>query len=481
MARSSARIRTTLVVPGAVLLGAVAALAALTIAGSGELRAVALPLLAMTGCAVLLVLILANRDGAVPIDDIGLWVVGVTWLYAVLPPLTYILFDYQFTPLTETRVPHTPAMTGLVGYVAWLYVIFAGSFVAAYLAARRRVQPLPDRIAVPPRSTVIAVVALLLLSMLVMRAINVFYNLSASDYVEAYLVVQNLPRVVGQVFNVGNGIRFILTLGVLVLLFADWRRWWPVVVLWIGWSLVNAFLVLGSRTALMVMLAASTVLYSRMVHRIGAGTALLLSAGVLSLFMVLGVLRAIESVADGGPVFMATPAEFEIVFMNAVDLLARKSDGTLGAIPLGVRLNDFVGFVPSQLLPFEKMDPANWLVSFYPALQQAGGGMAFGSVTQAATGFGAIEAIARGAVLGLICGVLFRYYRQHATSYWVTVAYLWVLILSYQPVRANTLIMFNVGLNQVVPTVILVGGLAWVLRNALRPQPEPGPAVVRGQ
>ena len=59
--------------------------------------------------------------------------------------------------------------------------------------------------------------------------------------------------------------------------------------------------------------------------------------------------------------------------------------------------------IPSQVLPFEKIDrPAWYLSTFYPIFGDAGGGFACGAISQALVGFGLIELVLRGALVGFV-------------------------------------------------------------------------------
>src|SRR5260370_26063259 len=134
-----------------------------------------------------------------------------------------------------------------------------------------------------------------------------------------------------------------------------------------------------------------------------------------------------------GERLLSNGGEFESLFGNAWDIWRRKSVDGLHDIPFQLYLSDFFAAVPSQLLPFEKMDYATWyLTSFYPEIRNAGGGLAFGVVPQAILGFGLPELAIRAAALGVLYAWLRRYSLTHANMLWPYLGYLWLTACSYQ-------------------------------------------------
>ena len=56
-----------------------------------------------------------------------------------------------------------------------------------------------------------------------------------------------------------------------------------------------------------------------------------------------------------------------MLFGNAYDLDQRKHDGGFAGLPPTLLAADLLGLVPQQLLPIEKVDPAEWYVNtFFP-------------------------------------------------------------------------------------------------------------------
>jgi hypothetical protein len=473
--------RTRLFLITAALIGMTAALAALSLLQALAFRAVILPVLALTALVIVVVASVSYQDPDFPADDAGLWIAGFTWLYGALPALAYVGFGYQFSPFSASRLYHGDATAWHVGRVVLYYAIVLGGFAAAYLLLRRGARPLDRNIESPPNSQIVAIFGLAVAAVTVLALIRSFYGLHADSYQGSYRVIQQLPLGARQAWAVATSVQMVLVLALLVLLFSRWRRWWPVIILWMAYQLVTTFVLLGARTSLMIVLSASLVLFHRSVRRLSGGVTLGLALAALLLFTTLGVLRMVSGVQEGGGVVAVAPGEFDVVFTNAIDLMLRREGGTLGSIPLSVAFYDFIGFIPSQLLPVEKLDPPGWLLKeFYPEAAERGAGLMFGTVAQVVIGFGAAEAAVRGVVLGALFGIAFRAYRRHAPRFWVTVGYVWALVLCYLPLRGTTLILVGIGVQRAVPAVLLILAVAWLLKQALQPpvrsRPEPSPA-----
>ena len=118
-------------------------------------------------------------------------------------------------------------------------------------------------------------------------------------------------------------------------------------------------------------------------------------------FVAFGAVRNGISITGGGaainPFSYAT--EFESLFANAVHLDQVRP--TLEKLPPAFYLADVAAIIPQQLAPFTKIDRADWYVNkFFPEYAQAGGGLAFGTISESVLTGGWLSALAAGAALG---------------------------------------------------------------------------------
>src|SRR5262249_16337855 len=129
--------------------------------------------------------------------------------------------------------------------------------------------------------------------------------------------------------------------------------------------------------------------------------------------------------------------EFDDLWANAIELLHAKS-GLAVDVPFAIRFGEFWSFVPRQLLPLEKGELSVWFLdTFHAGLCGGGGGVGFGALSEGVIGGGALEALLRGALLGLISGVFFVRYRR-ARQWWVFPLYLYLIVETFESVRDTT-------------------------------------------
>jgi len=214
----------------------------------------------------------------------------------------------------------------------------------------------------------------------------------------------------------------------------------------------------GERSTLAIMIVSALILAHRQVRAIRASVfSLLLAVGLLG-FTALGVYRGFRGLEDRQAFSLGiSVGEFESVFGNAADLWTRRWDGNLPKVPGELMPSEILAPIPSQLLPFQKLDYADWyLDALYPELRAQGGGLAFGVLAQAAIGWGVLGLILRGAVTGLLFGALRRWYSRRYASAAVTVAYLWCVVFAYHGVRTGTLSTLAAFVEFVLLTLLLV-------------------------
>lgn len=289
----------------------------------------------------------------------------------------------------------------------------------------------------------------------------------SDTYTGSYSAVNALPLGLRQIFGVATTARFVLVILALLFMFSRHRIWWLPLWVWIIAQFGSAITAQGSRTGLMATLAVCVVLYDRFVRRVTAWQAISLAVIGVVVFLVLGMVRA------GAGVFV--PGEFLSVFTNAIDLHSRQPL----SVPLGVYLTEFFSIVPSQLWPIEKIDAATWYVtSFYPDHATAGGGLAFGVVAQGVIGLGIAEIAVRGLLMGWLSAVVFRWYRNRSANIWVTTVYLWLLVFSYQSIRATSLILFGPLLQRLLPLFLFLWAFGQFLQAIHEPNRrlEPSPS-----
>src|SRR5262249_48808810 len=129
--------------------------------------------------------------------------------------------------------------------------------------------------------------------------------------------------------------------------------------------------------------------------------------------------------------------------------------------------SDFYLPIPSQLLPFEKIDPSSWYIDL---IQDNGSGVGymFGVMSQAALGFDWIELVVRAALLALMLALLQSWYVRHPTSFGRTLFCLFASIWTYYSVRASTFYFLYFLIYHFVPVLLATKALERMLSRAGR-------------
>jgi hypothetical protein len=166
----------------------------------------------------------------------------------------------------------------------------------------------------------------------------------------------------------------------------------------------------------------------------------------------------------------STVNEFQVLFGTPYDLYMRKAAGTLPPTPWQVSVSDLLLPIPSQVLPFPKIDPSEWYLGA-AGLLGTGFGAMFGVISQAIVGFDWIELVVRGCVLGFVLAKLHRWYVRRQRHYWPTLLYLFVCVWSYYTFRASTFYFATFIVYQFVPVLLAVRIIRTVLRGALSARP----------
>lgn len=450
---------------------------------SAEVRTVALPALLALVTFAWFFARLAAHSRAAPVDDAGAWFGASTAVYLFMPVAVYFALGMEFTPLNDVRlwsngIP-TPAD---IGEVVWYNTLFVIGFAVPYAIGRVRLGPAPE--ATAPRRVdlafVLPVVIFVVLTNAFFVVVGLLVDLGSDTYEGSYLAIQQLPLALRQAWNAFIRMRWPLTLLLMLLMFQRYGRWRLVLWGWLAFEIAQQFVMGGSRAALFIFLAAALFLYHSYVRPLSTRFVAFAAIAGLLAFQALGFLRDLQSVATGEGGFspLGSGGEFEVLFGNAYDLLLRTRAGEVHP-PLGLYLSDFAALIPSQLLPFQKIDSAEWyLRTFYPAVWESGGGFAFGVIAQAIVGLGKVEALLRGVVTALLLLGLRRLYLRRRENPWVVVAYLWFCLFGYLTFRMSTFYLLAPFIYGFVPAVLMVTISRAALRHAFRsPSPEEGGAV----
>lgn len=421
----------------------------LVLAGRDQLH-VLFPVLTAIGITIMVIVVLWNRAGVVPVFDIGCITVLATLVYTVIPPIQYMLSGMQHTVLSAYQFYILDPTPQQMGAFTWRYTIYLASLAAGYvvLPDPPGIQPVSP---VPDRGTIPVLIGLFLLMWGFLYALkqiygidpNVVYTQELLSQVDAS--IKAMPLLLQQIFGIVSGMFFLIKLGIMMILVLNWRKRFCRIILlvWLASMLIGYILAMGARTPLVLTFFAAVILYHHFVNPLSPGRISAAGTAIFAGFLIFGAMRGhasfganvenLQGVLQHQESIFSLANEFQVLFAGAYDLLIMKENGIIKHVPLQFLFYDAVMLIPQQFLPFTKMDVQNW----YLDLSMNPGFFMFNPVAQSVLGFGWVELIARGALLGLTFAWLRRWYLRNSSNFWITLLYGWLIVESYYTIRST--------------------------------------------
>ncbi|HRI00234.1 MAG TPA: hypothetical protein PK006_04205 [Saprospiraceae bacterium] len=408
--------------------------------------------------------------------DIGMIWLIVLGLYTIVPVGTWLALGAEYSSPLNGRLYYISPTKEEYLYITQISLAYCVSFTLLYYFLRVKSNSIKTRNLIPyiPDRALFA-------SLFIIIGIKLFnFTLQFSgviakpeSYVDQYLVVQELPIILRQILNFNITLNSIATI---VLVTALLQRWPDskfiiliyILILFIG---IDAD---GGRASIIVGLFTLILTWHIFVRKIPTLTWSVVGTLGLALFTIWGIRRGLKSWEAVGTKGFKTVdmGEFDSIIGNAVDLVQKIQEKSI-SIPFQARYGEFWSFIPSQLLPFEKMDMANWyLNAFYKDYKAIGGGWAFGAMSQAVVGGGIIEACIRGLMLALLYFLLVRWYKSAKSQWWIFPLYLYLLVYTFMSFRDTTFQQIGPFLQFALPSMFLIWLLSLVLSIA-KSDPNP--------
>ncbi len=438
----------------AVLLAIVMAVIATGFAlfSSGDERPTILPIVTVLLFVIPALMELYDRNGGVPFDDIGALYFMVLTLYLVFPIATYWARGLTFTPYNDSRLYAAQPSPLQIAAIEWRYVAYIVPCVIVYLfSASRHTSGRTRVLRANPRILFSCVLLLAGLEVFT-KAFNIVYHISGETYGDLVQrtaeVYRSLPHFLVQIEAHCDAMVVFAQAATLVFLFRSYKKYR---VLIFTWLIVEAVVVvggLGSRSPLVWLMMMMVILYDRFVKRIRLSVAVAGAVLFITGYMSFGFIRSYAQAETSNATFLTANNEFEALFANAYDLYQRRENGTLPPVPPQVRFADFIAPVPSQLLPFEKLDESTWYTRVL-GIEETGAAYGFGVIAESAIGWGWAELVLKGILTAYMLGYLQRWSKSNSTEYWVIVIYLYLEVSCYWLFRTGsfyfvTLLFFNV-------------------------------------
>ena len=441
-----------------------------------EVRAVLAPVLVMALLSAFFAWRLFLRDGRLPLFEAGSLAVLATFMYGAVPMLNYIAGGLQWIPYSDSRLLSYGWTSPGIEMFGWRFVVYLGALVAAYLLVRGRATATSRELRVVAPTDAIAMLLWVLAVHLAVWGVEWFYGVSLTPshediYAHGVKTIWDLPLFVNQIMHNLMGTAVVVKYWLAALLLRRWRRFEYRLML-IAWMALEVALTVGkfgARGELVLLLLATTLLYHRLVAPLRLRLVLPVSALFLTAFLAYGFVRdmgiGVGQFRQSEYPLLAYPNEFQAVLGTAYDLHMRQEYGILPPVPWQIYFADFYMVIPSQVLPFTKIEPGVWYLTV-AGIQ--GAGFMFGLMSQAVLGYDWIELAVRGLVLGIVLALIHRWYVRRQESFWVTMTYLFLCLWAFYTVRQSTFSPIYFFVYRFVTAVVIVRVISGVLSTPRR-------------
>lgn len=426
---------------------AFAGIAALTMVTGESLVVISMLTMALVFCLFLSYLV--RLEGGFPLFEIGLFLIGMTFLYSFYPLFSFAASGFEWGILSDNRLRATRATASELAHFSVHHLIYLVFLASAYATFRSRTSIAEST--KPLNVNAGEAVIVLILSVI----IEVFAT-ALIPYGEDRA---SLPHFVWQVANALGSVKFIFTLYLAAFAFSNWKFSWirTIAILYICYEVLMLLSGRAGRTWLFLHLMSFAMLYHRLVKPIIFSKAVWLAIMALIIFILGGFFRHGSMLQEITSVlfFFQGSNEFTAVFGTSYDLYNRKEMlGTL-VVPWQVYFDDIFYLIPSQFLPFEKLSLSQW---YLKVIDQYGRGVGFmfGVISQGVVGGGWFELAVRGAVTGAVFAGLHSWYLARTHSFWALVAYVFLAIKSYYIFRASTSYIVYFIIYHLIPAYLFV-------------------------
>lgn len=405
----------------------------------------------------------ARQDKRAPADDIGIMWLVVLAMYGTLPPLSWLLQGSTYGIFSFQRLLYLQPTSDEIVQLMYIGTAYACGFAGVYLYLRRSVpKPLASGHALIKGPQITAALLFVLFYLTLTTALRAGgYLREAESYSDSYSAVSELPLALRQVLKIAGGFAAVAQMIVLVAILQRWPRTRWFFILYLS-TFVLSYDPGGSRKAIAMGLLSAAIAWHVLVRPITASR--WIAAGGLGFmtFTILGVLRGMGIWGgDGGGDIQAGDfeglglGELDALWANALHLL--QEGKTKLDIPWAARYGEFWAFIPSQMLPFDKLALNDWyLDTFFPEYKEQGGGWEFGALTQAVIGGGAVEAALRGGVVAVLSIRLLTWYRSPTATWWRLPLYMYLLTLAFLSIRDTTFRPLAEFVQLGIPALILI-------------------------
>jgi len=389
--------------------------------------------------------------------DLGVVFSWIVFVYSWVPLFGIVLARSGYGTIHDSRFVINAPTNSEIFEVASCYMSFLIGFVALYLCIRRL--GVKSYLLIRPGGNDTALVFIGFTFILSVSGL-LTSSLGASealDYAGSYTKYRHLPLLAQQIVGVLSQLKFTMLIAVMVYAIMRKPSNHKYVAILVACVLIETVLSGGSRAFGFLLAFAYLVCYSICVQHVKGRVVFMLFATGLVLFSIAGVLRTGGFEPELSIIGFFQKGESVAVFNNALDVLLRTKESSQALLDWNRYFGDLARLVPQQFLWFDKLDMANWYVStYFPGYHKSGGGLAFGSIAESLIGYGVVEALIRGAILGVGFAVVTNFCLTGRVGALKMVVYVWFVVISFQAVRDTTFTVFARFFLHVFPVILIL-------------------------
>ena len=387
--------------------------------------------------------------------------IGITFLYMFYPYISFMLSGFDWSITSDSRLKGAGADSKSLGSFAWYHVSYLLALTAGYLFFRPTspIKHLKKDLVIKQFEVKVALVVLI--------------GIILYEILVPIVFGESPPYFFLQLSNMLGSVKFVFTIFFIAFCLSHWKiKIMPLILFgYLGYEVFNIFIGEAGRTWVFLHFCAFVLLYDRLVSPMTLKQIIIIGLIAIVAFLALGFFRhGVFSALSSGFLFISGSNEFTSLLGTAYDLNYRKEVlGTLSEIRWQVYFDDIIYLIPSQLLPFEKLDLSSWYMTMLPQQSQGKGvGFMFGVTSQAIVGGGIAELLIRGFITGAFFAWLHKIYLRNSDSFWMLVLYVFIAIKSYYIFRASTGYLPYFIIYNYLPAYLAVKFITKATLNAVR-------------
>lgn len=395
--------------------------------------------------------IVTSNQNTYNILDFGFFMSVIISVYTIFPSISYLFFKDNLIFL-GTRVYNMQPSDNEVAYILLVSVSIVLGIFCSYKLSPSNYNFNSNHISIIPNYVVRNSIWIFIFSSIFIFIIKYSYGLFNPDsYNEVYTNNWKMPTIVRQFYLVfSEAVSF--TKIILLIHFLQRKNLNKklLVLIFLVFILIS-FDPSKSRADLFIDLLLIFSLFQVFIKKFSKLKILIFAIFGLLIFSLLGLYRS-ESIGSLLPSSFILIGEFNNIWANAIHINQLSSNENL-LLPITVKLNEFISFIPSQFLPFEKMSISNWYMqTFYPDSFNRGLGLGFGIIAQSISDGGILFGFLRGFILGKLF-LFFKKIILKNNRWWIFPVYLVFFLGLYSSVRTAS---FEIFTNPIIKLIFLV-------------------------